>query len=297
MLTIFAAALGPAEVATWAILGSIWDIFEASTEGIGDAAEVRCAHHLGKGNPEMAKTSSYKSILFATILSLIVSIIFFSLSNELPRWFTTDPTLQRMIKELIPLVGIGNITMTFGMVCWALVGAQGRYALATFISFIGSWCITIPLSAFFVFGLNVDLQGVTSAVVIGYSCTGTVLSFILLRSDWEYLSETVQNLNALSGEVVSDSDEDDSLSHDDSSESSSSSSSSSDSEISFSECSESVSAILSGKPEDKSSNVPLESSSTSTKEAEGVLTNGESKDNFDCEPDTSPEHLILNNCI
>jgi MATE family multidrug resistance protein len=281
-LTIFAAALGPAEVATWAILGSIWDIFEASTEGIGDAAEVRCAHHLGKGNPEMAKTSSYKSILFATILSGFVSIIFFSLSNELPRWFTTDPTLQRMISELVPLVGIGNVTMTFGMVCWALVGAQGRYGLATFVSFVSSWCITIPLSALFVFGLNVDLQGVTSAVVIGYSCTGTVLSFILLRSDWECLSETVQKLNALSGEVVSDSESDDddddddddsndSSSSDDSSESSSSSSSSSESDISLSECSDSVSAVLSSKPEVKSSNVSMESSSTSTNSTNGEI--------------------------
>jgi MATE family multidrug resistance protein len=223
ILTIFAAALGPAEVATWAILGSIWDIFEASTEGIGDAAEVRCAHHLGKGNPKMAKTSSYKSILFATSLSVVVTAIFFILGPFFPAWFTTDPILQRMLRDLVPLVGIGNVTMTFGMVSWALVGAQGRYALATFVSFVSSWCITIPLSAIFVFGLNVDLQGVTSAVVIGYSCTGTVLSFILLRSDWEHLSDIVQNLNAMTGEVLSDSD-------DDQSESSLSSSSSSDSD-------------------------------------------------------------------
>jgi Na+-driven multidrug efflux pump len=217
-LTIFAAALGPAEVATWALLGSIWDIFESSTEGIGDAAEVRCAYHLGTGNPYMAKISSYKSLLLGIIMSLFVTSIFFILGDSLPAWFTSDPTLQRMIAELIPLVGVGNCTMTFGMVCWALVGAQGRYRLATFVAFACSWCVTLPLSALFVYGLNIDLQGLTAAVVIGYSTTGTLLSYVLLRSDWERLSKIVQELNALTGECYSDSDDD----------SSSSSSSSSD---------------------------------------------------------------------
>ena len=45
ILLIFAAYLGPAEAASWAMLCYVWDIFEATTEGIGDAAEVRCAYH------------------------------------------------------------------------------------------------------------------------------------------------------------------------------------------------------------------------------------------------------------
>lgn len=31
VLTIFAVALGPAEAATWAILGFFWDVFESTT--------------------------------------------------------------------------------------------------------------------------------------------------------------------------------------------------------------------------------------------------------------------------
>lgn len=236
ILTIFAAELGPAEVATWAILGSIWDTFEASTEGIGDASEVRCAYHLGKGSPEMARRSSYKSILLGIIFSVFVTSVFFIMGDDLPTWFTSDPTLQHMISELIPLVGVGNITMTFGMVCWALVGAQGRYRLATFVAFFSSWCITMPLAAMFVYAFHVDLQGVTSAVVIGYSVSGTILSYILIRSDWERLSKIVQELNAITGEVYSsDSESDDDDDDESSSSSSESSSSSSDSSDSDSE--------------------------------------------------------------
>mgnify|MGYP000128884269 CR=1 FL=1 len=33
---------------TRAILGTLWDMFEASTEGMGEAAAIRIAHHLGE---------------------------------------------------------------------------------------------------------------------------------------------------------------------------------------------------------------------------------------------------------
>jgi len=45
-LTVFASCLGPAEVATWAILGSIWDLFYNLSSGFGQAAEVRTSLHL-----------------------------------------------------------------------------------------------------------------------------------------------------------------------------------------------------------------------------------------------------------
>lgn len=41
ILTAFASFLGPAEVCAWAILGQIWELFECSIEGLGDAAEIR----------------------------------------------------------------------------------------------------------------------------------------------------------------------------------------------------------------------------------------------------------------
>ena len=44
VLTFMAAFLGPAEVAAWAILASIWSFFSSLTKGIGDAAEIRVAY-------------------------------------------------------------------------------------------------------------------------------------------------------------------------------------------------------------------------------------------------------------
>jgi Na+-driven multidrug efflux pump len=202
VLTIFAAALGPAEVAAWGLIGTVWSTFESLTNGIGNGGEVRCAYHLGAGNPAMARVSAYKSILLGVVASCFFTSILFIVGEDMAVWLTPDPTLQHMIAELLPLLGIGNVALTAGTVAWALVGSQGRYRLATLIAFIFSWGVTMPMSATFTFVAKFNLQGITAAVVMGYSVTGTALIYILLRSDWERLSQCAMDLNDFEDEEL-----------------------------------------------------------------------------------------------
>jgi len=220
ILTVFAAVLGPAETATWAVLGFVWDVFESTTSAIGDASEIRCAYQLGKGRPSLAKLSAYKAVFIAAMLAFAITAVFLSLSNILPFWLTKDATIQAMLIELFPLIALGNVTMNMGMVCWAVVGAQGRYRLATWINMGCSMLITVPLGAITTVWLRIDLQGLTFAVVVGYTITAMLLSMIILLSDWEKLSKKIQA-------KMEDEDDSDSDSDDDSSSSSSSSDSSS----------------------------------------------------------------------
>jgi len=195
VLTIFVAALGPAEVTTWGIIGSLWDTLEMLTEGFGDAGEIRTGFHLGAARPAQARTSSYKTMLVAFICSTLFTSLLWILGEDLASWMTPDHTLQSLIVKVLPLIGIGNIALTAGSVSWALVGSQGRYRLATLVAFVSSWCLTLPLATLFIYGFRFDLQGPVSAVVIGYSVTGTCLQYILVRSDWTRLSKIIVDRN------------------------------------------------------------------------------------------------------
>lgn len=150
----------------------------------------------------MARISAYKSILLGVVASCFFTSILFIVGEDMAVWLTPDPTLQHMIADLLPLLGIGNIALTAGTVAWALVGSQGRYRLATLVAFTFSWGVTMPVSAMFTFVANFNLQGITASVVIGYSVTGTVLIYILLRSDWERLSQCVMDLNDFEDEEL-----------------------------------------------------------------------------------------------
>lgn len=202
ILIIFAAILGPAEAATWAILGYVWGVFESTTSAIGDASEVRCAYQLGRGRPALAKLSAYKSIFMTFIMSLLVSLIFLCQRNVLPSLLTKDATIQAMLDECLPFIALGNITMNMGMVCWALIGAQGRYRLATSIATACSLLITLPIGAISTIRFNIDLQGLTFAVVTGYVITAMLLFMVLLMSDWGRLSRKIQD--KMAAEEVSD---------------------------------------------------------------------------------------------
>ena len=172
--------MGPAEVVAWTTMGTIWGVFESATQGLGDAGEVRVGLHLGKGNPDLAKQAAYKCIYMSIVYALIITSIFFMVGDYLPAFLTTDETLILLMKQMIPYIGIGNITMTFGLASWSLIGGQGRYNLSTFIQFCASWGVTVPLAAFFTYYLNFNLEGITSAVVIGYVVAGKCYIYIIL---------------------------------------------------------------------------------------------------------------------
>jgi len=261
ILTIFAAFMGPAEVTAWSLLGTIWECFEATTEGVGDAGEVRVGYHLGKGNPHLARYNAYRCIYISIIVAVVITSILFIIGDALPRLFTDDPTLIAIILDLIPLIGIGNITMSFGMICWALVGGQGRYTLATTIQFFTSWTISLPLAAVMTYVYNFNLEGITSALIIGYQIAGVAMTYVIITSDWEKISKKIIEINVETGDCYS-SDSDDESSSSSSEESSSSSSedsSSSSSEESTSSSSEESSSSSSKK---SSSSTPEVSSFT-----------------------------------
>ena len=191
-----ASYLGPAEVAAWAILGSIWDLFYYTTCGIADSGEIRVAKHLGDNRPKLAQLAAFKALLIGMVIAIITSVLFFCLQDQVPGWFTHDETLIAMLRELVPFVGVANLSMTFGMQCWSLIGAQGKYKVATWVSFVSSWGICMPLAAIFVYVFFIDLQGLTAATTIGYTTCGAALSYLLLSTDWEKQARKIQERNA-----------------------------------------------------------------------------------------------------
>lgn len=215
ILAFFASFLGPAEVAAWAILGTLWDVMEEITESIADSSEVRVALHLGGGRPGLAKKSAYKSVFIAFIFALVSTSVLFIAGDSISSLLTTDTTLQMLINQLIPLFGLGNIMLTMGTMAWTIVGAQGRYSLSTAIGCAGTWLITVPLGAVFSIVFRINLQGQTAAIVVGYMLSGMATNLVLLTSDWSSLSEKVIKFNKDNDYHDGDDDDSSSSSSDD----------------------------------------------------------------------------------
>eukprot|EP00588_Corethron_pennatum_P014295 CAMPEP_0194275230 /NCGR_PEP_ID=MMETSP0169-20130528/8126_1 /TAXON_ID=218684 /ORGANISM="Corethron pennatum, Strain L29A3" /LENGTH=752 /DNA_ID=CAMNT_0039018645 /DNA_START=221 /DNA_END=2479 /DNA_ORIENTATION=- len=205
-LLIFAAILGEAEVAVWGMLGTVWELLEATTEGISEAAGIRIALHLGKGRPALAKTSAHKSLYFSMILGVFMTLVLYFLSDNLPGWFTDVIIIQDLISEVIHLLGLGNLFLVTGMTAWGVLGGQGRFHLATITLLVCSWGVTLPSCAISTY-YKINLIGQVGGVVIGYATAAMALAYFVHTSDWDALSAEVIKQNQVTEDSLSVSSE------------------------------------------------------------------------------------------
>jgi Na+-driven multidrug efflux pump len=208
VLTLCLRHLGPAEVAAWAVLGAVWDILEALTEGIGEAAATQVAFLLAAWQPDRARKLANTVMYLSVIQSLVVTSGLYMGGKYIAVLLTTDPTLQHLINDSIALIGLANVTMAFAQVSWSLIGAQGRFRLATSVVFSARWFVTIPIALVTIFVLDMDLNGVSGSLVVGYATASSTLTFIVLRSDWERLSRIMQEMNRPKAELEHGSERD-----------------------------------------------------------------------------------------
>jgi Na+-driven multidrug efflux pump len=206
LLAIFAAHLGGSQVAAWGIVGTIWGILEYATDCVAAAGEIRVAKLLGNGNPRQAKLSAYKCLFLGSFFAALMSIGFLIAMPAIPGWFTDDENLQSLISSVLPYCAVGNLSLTLGSLAWTLVGAQGRYAVATFHGCIGSLLVTIPCACVSIFYLNWGLPALAASVVVGYMTSGAFNVVTLLLSDWEYIAYRVMIRNGATEPVEEDDD-------------------------------------------------------------------------------------------
>ena len=204
LIAIFAAYMGGNQVAAWGIIGTIWGILEYATDCVAAAGEIRVAKLLGNGNPRLAKLSAYKCLLLGNTFASLMSIAFLIGMPVIPGWFTDDQYLQSLILNVLPYCAIGNLTLTIGSLAWTLVGAQGRYSVATFHGCIGSLVVTLPCASFATFYLHWGLPSLAAAVVVGYMTSGAFNAVTLFLSDWEYIAYRVMIRNGATDPVEED---------------------------------------------------------------------------------------------
>lgn len=161
---------------------------------------------MGSGQVRLAKLGADKAMYVSFTVAVYSTGILFVLAMYLPGWLTPDPTLQRMIFDIIPLIGFGQIWMVWGMVAWAILGAQGRIHIATALEFFISWGIGAPIAAIMTFVFNYNLEGIVGAMTISYTIGSNVYLYMLHTSDWEALSAIVVARNSAEGLIYNEFD-------------------------------------------------------------------------------------------
>ena len=151
---------------------------------------------MGRGNQVHASRSAYKSLIIGMSLGTAIAFAYYGLLGNYVFNLLDYDEIGAEMTQLIPLLCLCSIVMTIGMLGWAVLGAQGRVRLATFVSMVTSWIVTIPIAAYFVIVGNYNLQGLVAAVTMGYSVSSTILMYLLIRSNWKKRSAKVMRITS-----------------------------------------------------------------------------------------------------
>lgn len=166
-------------------MGVVWEFFEALTAGLGEAGAVRISYYLSENMPGEAKRVSHKVIFFSIIQGFVFGSIVLMLGPNIAVWLTTNPLMQRQFVDLVGVTVIASFAMTFALVTWSLLGAQGRFGIATLCVVLCRWLLIFPIAAVCVFGFYFDTKSVAGSIAVGYSTAAFLLSLVIIRSDWE----------------------------------------------------------------------------------------------------------------
>jgi len=219
VMVVLITSIGSAELAVWGMISTVWELLEAATNGVSDAASIRVSLHLGRGLPALAKLSAHKALYFSVLLAFFTTSVLYIVAGSIPAWFTDHAVIQNMIYETLPLIGLGNIFLVYGMTAWGVVGGQGRFYLSTITLCFCGWGVTLPYCSVVTYLLNYNLEGIVSGVVLGYATAAVGMSYVVLTSDWNFISEEIIRKNKLAAEEESESESDSEYSSESESES------------------------------------------------------------------------------
>ncbi len=160
---------------------------------------MRVGFRMGAGRPQDARKMSERGIYFGTQIAIITAGGLFVSAEYMLPLLTPNLVYQKVLFDQIPLIGFSGILMVPGLIIEGILCAQGRVRLMTTIEIVASWFVAIPSAAVLTYYFKLSLDGIVSALVVGYSVAVTLLLFFYLRSDWEKLSERVIEQNAANG--------------------------------------------------------------------------------------------------
>ena len=171
-------------------MGAVWELFEASTDGLGGAGAMRISYYLAENQPDEARIISFKVVFLAAIQAFSFSCIFLMLGPNLSVWLLKDPVLENMFYHLVGMTAVANFTMTFALTEWSLVATgQGRFGYSTACIVLSRWLVVYPVASICVFRFDHEVTSVAASIAIGYATAGYALGCMLIRSDWKQLAQ------------------------------------------------------------------------------------------------------------
>jgi putative MATE family efflux protein len=148
--------------------------------GLSNAAATLVGQNLGAKQPERAEASVLKTAKYNIIFMLIVSVIFFSLAEQIISFFTSDPIVKDYAADAMRIIASGYVFYGIGMVMANAFNGAGDTWTPTIINLCGFWAFQVPLAYVLAVVMKMGPLGVFIAIPVAETAI-TIAAYILFR--------------------------------------------------------------------------------------------------------------------
>ena len=149
-------------------------------------------HNLSRGKLETAKQVAQRTMIICVLASIVFSLLLLDTRRYLAWCLSLDETLESMIQEIIPYIAVCQPFITVGVTAEYLNETLGMHSIAVMISTVIDMCFTIPLAAIFTYVLNYNIEGLSSALCMGYAACGVTNWVLFAQTNWKDAAAKIQ---------------------------------------------------------------------------------------------------------
>lgn len=153
--------------------------------GMSNAAATLVGQNLGAQQPKRAESSVWRIGAYNMVYLLGVSVVFFTLPQELMSIFTTDATVIAIGSEWLRILSYSLFVYGWWMVSAQAFNGAGDTKTPTWINVVFFWLIQIPLSWLLAIKLDWQHSGVFWGVFISETSVGLFTLWLFTRGKWK----------------------------------------------------------------------------------------------------------------
>ncbi len=143
--------------------------------GISSAASIRVGAEFGRPGHGDIRVAGFSSVMLGAIIMAVNGLLFIIFRAELVTLFIDDPAVQRIAEQLLIIAAAFQIFDGIQAVAVGILRGIQDVKVPTMITFVAYWIINIPLGYLFGFTLDLGVEGVWYAFVLGLGSAAFML--------------------------------------------------------------------------------------------------------------------------
>jgi Na+-driven multidrug efflux pump len=150
--------------------------------GFGIGAQTLVGQSMGNGQYSLAKRFGIEAAKQATILTIILGVVFILFPEWVIFLITTDPSVTEASIPILRIAGAAQVFYAAGIVLAHALQAAGATVYVMLVEVLTHWIVFLPVCYLFSVTLGGGLMGAWLALPI-YIVSYTVLIYLKYRKD------------------------------------------------------------------------------------------------------------------